>query len=119
MAMETEDDERKPTVYPPGPRHYIIAVLDRPEIWCVDRNNILVNHDDLVGFMLTDDAMHFVNTERAVDIGVHNSQEECIAAVTEQLHLNATATEAAQRAVEQAQKAAAASAAKLGKKRKG
>ena len=119
MAMETDEDERKPTVYPPGPRHYIIAVLERPELWCVDRTNVVVNNDDLVGFMLTDDAMHFVNTERALDIGVFNTQEECVQAITEQMQLNNAATEAARKAVEQAQMKTAAAKAKSGKKMKG
>lgn len=103
MAMETEEDERRPTIYPPGPRHYVIAVLERPELWCVDRQNILVQTDDLVPFVFTDDAMHFVNTERAIDCSVHNTREECIAAIEEQMRLNTAATEAAQKAVQQAQ----------------
>lgn len=68
-------------VYWPGPWHFVQAVLDAPQMWGVNHVPRLVRNEDVIGFMLTDDAMHFINSDRAIDLGVWLSREELDEAV--------------------------------------
>ena len=84
--MAEEEDETKLTpkpVYWPGPWHFILATITDDQMWTVNRIPTRISGGDVIGFMLTDDAMHFVNTHRAEDLGVWNSLEELQAAHAE------------------------------------
>jgi hypothetical protein len=56
-----------------GPWHFVSVATTRDELWCVNGVPALVRPSNVVGFMLTDDAMHYVTSGRALDLGVWDS----------------------------------------------
>lgn len=70
------EDSKPREVFWPGPWHFVQARLERPEMWGVNNVPRLVQDMDIIGFMITDDAMHFVAREKAVDLGVWISRQE-------------------------------------------
>lgn len=74
--MADENDEIRKPVFWPGPWHFVQAVLDAPQMWGVNGVPTKIENETVIAFMLSDDALHFVNTDRAIDLGVWNSLEE-------------------------------------------
>ena len=88
----SDELERPQQVFWPGPWHFVQASITQDEMWSVNRIPVRVTDGAIVQFMLTDDALHFIEQGRAIDLGVWNSADELI--------------EAAQQAEEAAVKAA-------------
>jgi len=79
MAEEADEDTPKP-IFHPGPWHIVQAMLEKDETWAVNRIVRRISDGDCVAFMLTDEAMHFVQYGRARDLGVWDTIEEFNAA---------------------------------------
>jgi hypothetical protein len=126
MPIEEDPHNPKP-VFWPGPWHFVVAKLPKgPQVWGVNHVPTRVEDGEIVAFMLTDDALHFVETDRAEDLGVWQTFEDLKEAIDFQRKQDGLPTldEAAQAAAEEAEqpkKAAsvpAAGAAKKGKREK-
>ena len=84
MAGETEAaseeitvNEMRVRVQVGGSRHYVVAVVaGHSEQWMVDHAVIEVGNGDVVGFLNSADAEHFIAQSRARDLGRWNSAEE-------------------------------------------
>lgn len=59
-----------------GPRHYVQATIQGVEPWMVDHRIIEVEPGDVVGFLASEDAAHFISQARAIDLGVWNTLKE-------------------------------------------
>jgi len=74
--MSDENDEDPKPVYWAGPWHFVQATIDADEMWGVNGVPTRISNGNIVPFMLSDSAAHFVNQRRAIDLGVWNSFEE-------------------------------------------
>ena len=88
--MADDEAEVQRPVFWPGPWHFVQAEIEADEMWSVNRIPTRVTSGALVGFMLTDDALHFVGQQRAIDLGVWDTEEEVIAAIEEHHRQQAT-----------------------------
>lgn len=62
-----------------GPWHFVQATLDAKQIWDVNGVPSAVDNGSVLAFILTDDALHYVGSDRAVDLGVWDTVDQFIA----------------------------------------
>lgn len=75
MKKQSEDETSQREVMR-GPWHFVSVTIERDEIWCINGAPVRVTNGNVAGFLLTDDAMHYVSTGRALDLGVWDNLEE-------------------------------------------